>query len=173
MRRPLVSPSDGFTRPANTMVREWHRLACCAMRNKRTPTDEVRRWDGASRGMPRSSGRRAAWVTISIAPPDECSARSVTRPATPDGPQLGPLAEQASLCRSVTTSITTGRTRGERSRLDQELDDARTVRRLRHHTGRIEFAPRQSARRRCLGGSVARLLATSVDAIGPGPGLSP
>ena len=30
MRRPLVSPSDGFTRPANTMVREWHRLACCA-----------------------------------------------------------------------------------------------------------------------------------------------
>ncbi len=30
MRRPLVNPSDGFTRPSNTLVREWHRLACSA-----------------------------------------------------------------------------------------------------------------------------------------------
>ncbi len=30
MRRLLVSPSHGFTRPMHTLVREWHRLACCA-----------------------------------------------------------------------------------------------------------------------------------------------
>ena len=33
MRRPLVNPRHGFTRPSNTMVREWHRLASCAKRN--------------------------------------------------------------------------------------------------------------------------------------------
>lgn len=33
MRRPLVSPSHGFTRPMHTLVREWHRLASCAKRN--------------------------------------------------------------------------------------------------------------------------------------------
>jgi len=30
MRRPLVSATDGSSRPSNTLVREWHRLACCA-----------------------------------------------------------------------------------------------------------------------------------------------
>ena len=30
MRRPLVSATDGSSRPTNTLVREWHRLACSA-----------------------------------------------------------------------------------------------------------------------------------------------
>ena len=30
MRHPLVSVTDGTRRPSGTVVREWHRLACCA-----------------------------------------------------------------------------------------------------------------------------------------------
>ena len=26
----LPSPTGSFSRPSNTLVREWHRLACCA-----------------------------------------------------------------------------------------------------------------------------------------------